>query len=252
MAAVRILLLAVGVAGAIARPFRLPAWAAPVLCGAVDLGVGGITVEGARRALDPLADPIGFLLAAVPLALLLDQLGFFRELGDLMTGSGRGTGGLWVLGALVTTVLNLDAAVVLLTPLYVAIARRSGRSPVTLAFQPVLLALLASSALPVSNLTNLIAVSWTGATTLEFVTHLAAPSLVATAVGWWRYRRVLDPERVQPGDAAAAAVGGTGVQQGRPARRPAGGTGRRCRPAGHAGDRGLSPAAACRPAANPW
>jgi arsenical pump membrane protein len=89
--------------------------------------------------------------------------------------------------------------VVLLTPLYVRIARRSGRSPVVLAFQPVLLASLASSALPVSNLTNLIAASWTGASTLAFVEHLAVPSLVASAVGWWCYRRFLNPDRVVAG-----------------------------------------------------
>ena len=105
------------------------------------------------------------------------------DLGRRVGRGGRGSrgGGLWVLAALVTTVLNLDAAVVLLTPLYVSIARRSGRDPLALAFQPVLLASLASSALPVSNLTNLIAASATGATTGGFVAHLALPSLVATA-----------------------------------------------------------------------
>ena len=77
-----------------------------------------------------------------------------------MVGRGRHLAlGLWVLGALVTTILNLDASVVLLTPLYVRIARRCGLDPLALAFQPVLLSCLASSALPVSNLTNLIAAS---------------------------------------------------------------------------------------------
>ena len=46
--------------------------------------------------------------------------------------------GLWVLAALVTIVFNLDAAVVLLTPLSVRIADRQGEDPVTLAFIPVL------------------------------------------------------------------------------------------------------------------
>ena len=41
------------------------------------LAIGETTPDQARRALDPLAEPIGFLLAAVPLALLLDELGFF-------------------------------------------------------------------------------------------------------------------------------------------------------------------------------
>ncbi|HEY5424337.1 MAG TPA: hypothetical protein VIK05_12735 [Ilumatobacteraceae bacterium] len=50
-----------------------------------------------------------------------------------------------VLAAAVTVVFNLDAAVVLLTPLYIRIARRHGYSPEMLAFQPALLACLASN-----------------------------------------------------------------------------------------------------------
>jgi arsenical pump membrane protein len=169
-----------------------------VLCAVVDLATGGITVHQARHAVGPLAAPVGFLLAAVPLAVLLDRLGFFAAVAGMMNGGGRRGGGLWILAALVTTVLNLDAAVVLLTPLYVSIARRTGRDPLALAFQPVLLASLASSALPVSNLTNLIAASATGASTAGFVTHLALPSLVATAVGWFCYRRVLAPSAPVP------------------------------------------------------
>ena len=49
----------------------------------------------------------------------------------------------------VVALLNLDAAVVLLTPLAVRVARRAGLDPVAMAFQPALLACLASSALPV-------------------------------------------------------------------------------------------------------
>ena len=55
--------------------------------------------------------------------------------------------------------LNLDAAVVLLTPLYIRTAVLVDVDPVALAFQPVLLASLASGVLVVSNLTNLLAAS---------------------------------------------------------------------------------------------
>jgi arsenical pump membrane protein len=195
MAVTRVALLLIGVAGAVLRPFRLPSWVLPLVCAVVVVAIGGISVSATRHALDPLASPVGFLLAAVPLAVLLDELGFFASLAEILGGSGRSSGGLWVLAALVTTVLNLDAAVVLLTPLYVRIGRRTGRDPLTLAFQPVLLACLASSALPVSNLTNLIAASWTSASTVSFITHLGLPSLVASAVGWWLYRWYLHPDR---------------------------------------------------------
>ena len=186
-------LLAVGIAGAMLRLRCLPVWAVPVAAALADLAAGAISAGGARAALDPLADPIGFLLAAVPLAVLLDRLGFFSAAAAHLTRRGGGLGGLWALAALVTTVLNLDASVVLLTPLYVRIARRSGRDPLILALMPVLLACLASSALPVSNLTNLIAVSATGASTASFVAHLGLPSLVAVTVGWLCYRRMPCP-----------------------------------------------------------
>jgi arsenical pump membrane protein len=128
--------------------------------------------------LTPLLAPVAFLLTAVPMAALLDRLGFFEAVAARIPASALG---LWVFGALVTTLLNLDTSVVLLTPLYARIDRR-------LAIQPALLALLASSALPVSNLTNLIAASGAHVTTAQLLVHLGPPSLVATAVGWFAYR----------------------------------------------------------------
>jgi arsenical pump membrane protein len=135
-----------------------------------------------------LGDPLAFLLAAVPLAVLLDRLGFFAAVAGRIARRRGLLGGLWVLAALVTTVLNLDASVVLLTPLYVNVARRTGRDPLLLAAQPVLLACLASSALPVSNLTNLIAEARSGAGTGAFLVHLGLPSLAATVIGFGCYR----------------------------------------------------------------
>jgi arsenical pump membrane protein len=90
----------------------------------------------------------------------------------------------------VVALLNLDAAVVLLTPLYVRTARQVGLDPAMLAFQPVLLAMLASGVLPVSNLTNLIVASRLSLTSTDFLTHLALPSAVASTVGWFAYRRL--------------------------------------------------------------
>lgn len=222
MAALSIVALLVGVAGAVGRPFRLPAWMVPAGAAVVVLLAGAISLDSARHALSELGGPLAFLLAAVPLAVLLDRLGFFTTVAARITARSSSVGGLWVLTALVTTVLNLDAAVVLLTPLYVSIARRSGRDPLLVAAQPVLLACLASSALPVSNLTNLIAAAATGAGTSDFLVHLGLPSLAATSVGWWRYRALLRRSAVtsplatvETGDAGEArralAIGGVVV-----------------------------------------
>ncbi|GAC1313925.1 MAG: ArsB/NhaD family transporter [Acidimicrobiales bacterium] len=204
-------LLVVGVSGAIARPRRIPAWVGPTAAAVVAVSVGA--APHPAQLLRPLATPIAFLLVAVPLAALLEEVGFFAAAGGLV-GRGRHVPlGLWVLGALVTTVLNLDASVVLLTPLYVRIARRGGVDPLALAFQPVLLSCLASSALPVSNLTNLIVASSRHLHAIDFLAHLGLPSLAATIVGWFAYRTVVRPDfpadvDPDPPDAHALRVGG--------------------------------------------
>ena len=101
-------------------------------------------------------NPLLFLLAAVPSAELLGALGLFRSLAALVDGGHHLPLVLWILGALVTALLHLDTSVVLLTPLAVELARARSMDEGTLAFGPVLLASLASSPLPASNLTNLI------------------------------------------------------------------------------------------------
>ena len=186
-----VVLLLLGLSGAILRPNGLPAWVAPSAAAVAALLFG--TVADPVGVVRPLAAPIAFLLLAVPLAALLDRVGFFAAAAQAV-GQGRHLIlGLWVLGAIVTTVLNLDASVVLLTPLYVRIGRRCGLDPLALAFQPVLLSCLASSALPISNLTNLIAASARHLSATSFLVHLGPPSLAATVVGWFAYRRVLGP-----------------------------------------------------------
>src|SRR5438067_527412 len=102
---------------------------------------------------------LAFLMVGVPLATLLDRLGFFEATAVVVGSRGRDTPvlALWVLAAVTTVVLNLDTTVVLLTPLYIRMARRTGsEDPLALALIPLLLACFASSVLPVSNLTNLI------------------------------------------------------------------------------------------------
>jgi len=160
----------------------------PVLAAAVLVVSGGIGRDAAWDAVQPLLAPLAFLLFAVPLAVLLDRLGFFSSAAALADRGASPRRGLWMLAAAVTTFLNLDASVVLLTPLYIRIARRRGFDPTTLAYQPALLACLASSALPISNLTNLIAADSAGARAGDFLVHLGPASLVAVIVGWFAYR----------------------------------------------------------------
>ena len=160
--------------------------ASAVLVGLVTRVIPPTTVVATLR---PLLEPLAFLALAVPLAIGLDRIGFFDAAAERVAAHRRLRPALWVFAALVTTVFNLDTSIVLLTPLYLRIAHRHGLDPLTTAFQPVLLAALASSLLPVSNLTNLIVASATGADVGAFVLRLGPASFAAAAVGWWMFRR---------------------------------------------------------------
>jgi arsenical pump membrane protein len=146
-------------------------------------------VSSARDQLETLAPALAFLLAAVPLAHLLGRLGFFDAVARRVAHRFTGVWVWWLLAALTTVVLNLDTTVVLLTPLYLHVARRRGDDPMVLAVVPFLLANLASSVLPVSNLTNLIAAERVGITTAELVRALGPATVAMVAVGYVAHRR---------------------------------------------------------------
>jgi arsenical pump membrane protein len=104
-------------------------------------------------------------------------------------------------------VLNLDASVVLLTPLYARVALQNGRDSEPFIVQPLLLALLASSVLPVSNLTNLIAAGAFHLTPGAFLVHLGPVSALAITLGFFLWRRTF---RGQLGAVATSKEEGSG------------------------------------------
>ena len=211
--------LALAAVTMLVRPFGLPYWAAPAVGAVIVASVSG--TEVARSAVSPLVEPLLFLVFAVPLAVSLDDLGLFEAITSEITAGRHLDLQLWGLAALVVVVFNLDAAVVLLTPLYIRLARRRGLSPEALAFPPVLLACLASGLLPVSNLTNLIAADQLGLGVTDFVRHMAAPTVVAVGVGFLAYRRVFPPAVPGPAQHDGPADPGdrTGASSHRPSQR---------------------------------
>jgi arsenical pump membrane protein len=191
-------LLVVGIAAMFIRPFGMPLWAGPVAAAVLGLATRIVHWDDASESLQLLTKPLLFLLFAVPLAIVLDRLGVFESLAAMVDGGRHLVGGLWFLAAAVTIVFNLDASVVLLTPLYIRIAQRHGYPPEMLAFQPALLACLASNPLPVSNLTNLVVAEHFDLGVGEFLQHMALPTLGACLVGWLCFRRAFatDPSQV--------------------------------------------------------
>jgi Na+/H+ antiporter NhaD/arsenite permease-like protein len=120
-------------------------------------------VELAGRVVPVLA----FVLGLTIVAELSADAGVFDRLADLAARVGRGrTFGLWiavvVLAVACTVFLSIDTTAVLLTPIVIALARRVGLPPMPFALTTVWLANTASLLLPVSNLTNLLAVGRIG------------------------------------------------------------------------------------------
>jgi arsenical pump membrane protein len=191
-----VVVLAAAVATTLLRPLRdAPLGrivAGPLGVAVVAVALGAVPLRIALDALEVVRDPLLFLALAVPLAAALDRLGVFEAIAAVVAGGRHLPLGLWVLAALVTAVLNLDAAVVLLTPLYIRIARLQAYPVEAFAFMPALLACLASHPLPVSNLTNLVVAEQFDLGAADFVIHLGPSAVAAVAIGWWRFRRSFD------------------------------------------------------------
>ncbi|MCW2810287.1 MAG: arsenic transporter [Friedmanniella sp.] len=107
---------------------------------------------------------LGFLVCITVVAELSDKIGVFANIARGAARLARGSViGLWLLvvavAVLATAVLSLDTTAVLLTPVVLTLARQLDLSPAVFAYTAVWLANTASLFLPVSNLTNLLALS---------------------------------------------------------------------------------------------
>lgn len=138
--------------------------------------------------LDRVGPVLAFLVCITVVAEIADHAGVFDVAGHWAARMARGrTVVLWlivvVLSCAATTVLSLDTTAVLLTPVVITTARQSGLPPLPFAFTTVWLANTASLLLPVSNLSNLLALHefrrWGGLSAYLRVSWL--PALVAMA-----------------------------------------------------------------------
>ena len=123
--------------------------------------------EAMLTGLERVAPVVVFLLAITVVAEICERAGLFDVVGHWIARHGRHRMLLlWVyfsLFAVVCTVfLSLDTAAVLLTPVAIAIAGQVGVPPAPFAITTLWIANTGSLLLPVSNLTNLLAVGQLG------------------------------------------------------------------------------------------
>jgi arsenical pump membrane protein len=143
-----------------------PRAAVEVLAGLVAAGVvllsGAVDLDGALAEVRLLLPVVAFLCGILVVSALCAAEGVFAAVGALVARAGRGRPRRMLVftfaaAAATTAVLSLDATVVLLTPVVAAAAAGTSVSPRPLVHACVRLANSASLLLPVSNLTNLLA-----------------------------------------------------------------------------------------------
>ncbi|WP_072802358.1 SLC13 family permease [Rhodococcoides yunnanense] len=202
---------------AIVRPRGLPEIVVALPAAGLALLLGLVSVSQARQQVLDLLPTVVFLAFILILAHLADALGVFRWIASFM---GRSAGGsphrllvsVFVAAAITTAVLSLDATVVLLTPAVIGAARALRMSARPHSYATAHLSNTASTLLPVSNLTNLLAFTATGLTFVHFAALMALPWIVSIlielAVIWVFFRKdLLATDAALAHEPVAAPVG---------------------------------------------
>jgi arsenical pump membrane protein len=170
---------------------------------------GLVPFTAARSELGSLLPTVAFLAAVLVLAHLADAEGVFRYAGAVAARVSRGRpqrllATVFVVAAVVTAALSLDATVVLLTPVVFVTAAQVGARPRPHVYACTHLANSASLLLPVSNLTNLLALSASGLGFVAFARLMALPWVVVVLVEYAAFRLFFAADLATPTPPGAA------------------------------------------------
>jgi len=182
---------------------------APVVLGAV---VALAADERARDAADQARGPFLLVAGLLMLGLVADRDGVFSWASARLLGVTEHPRRLLAVAlalvAVVTALLNLDTAVVFLTPVLIGAARGAGVDEGPFLYGSVLMANASSLLLPGANLTNLLVLASEPVSGATFVARvlpgaLAAATVTALGLMAWQGRH---PHRAASASTAAAAV----------------------------------------------
>jgi arsenical pump membrane protein len=201
-------IVALGIAGVILRPWRLPEaiWA---VAGAIALVVLGLLSIGeAWTGIAKGADVYFFLTGMMLIAELARSEGLFDWLAGIAASHARSSAKrlfalVYVVGIVVTTFLSNDATAVVLTPAVYAAARAARADPLPYLYICAFIANAASFVLPISNPANLVVFDGHMPPLLQWLARFGLPSLVSivatyTVLRWSQRKYLAGPTQENP------------------------------------------------------
>jgi len=159
-----------------------------LLLGGLAIATGILPLPDAAAIAERVWPILLFAVSITVVAELAAEAGVFAAVAERTARAARGRAWLlWLFVVLLavasTAFLSLDTTAVLLTPVVVLVARHNGLPPLPFALTTVWLANTASLLLPVSNLTNLLALHALGfSDPLRFIGLLIVPAVISIVV----------------------------------------------------------------------